>query len=230
MSSGLIVVLPGIEGRSSLSRGIVQGLVDAGSTCAITTYDWTTGVWPFFLYHLRAERRNRRNAQAVGEMIVDYQSKWPGRPVFLVGHSGGGALAVWVLEWLSGRYLVDAAILLAPALAPNYNLATALSATRRGIWNYYSWLDVLYLAAGTFLFGTIEGRHCVAAGNRGFVQESTLSLDERTLYQAKLQQQRYTFSMLNRFHTGGHFGWANRVFVAETVAPILCADTLSRVA
>src|SRR5437867_9217865 len=144
MASGLVIVLPGIEGRSSLSLGIVQGLHDAGMMPAIITHDWTTGAWPLFLYHLRAEQRNRRKAAAIGQMIVEYQSNWPGCPVHLIGHSGGAALAVWVLESLSAKCRIDAAILLAPALAPHYNLAAALRGTQRGIWNFYSWFDVLY--------------------------------------------------------------------------------------
>src|SRR5262245_39790637 len=169
MSSGLVIVLPGIEGCSSLSAGIAQGLRDAALMPAIVTHDWTTGVWPLFLYHLRSGRRNRRTAGTIAEMIVEYQSNWPGRSVHLIGHSGGAAMAVWVMESLPIPCLVDTAILLAPALAPSYNLAAALRRTQRGIWNFYSWFDLLYLAAGTLLFGTIEGRHCVAAGNRGFV-------------------------------------------------------------
>ena len=117
--------------------------------------------------------------------------------------------------------------MLAPALAPNYNLSTALTRTRRGIWNFYSWFDVLYLVAGTLTLGTIEGRHTVAAGNCGFVEPTELSASEREAYHAKLHQQRYSINMLRQFHPGGHFGWANRVFVAEVVAPILHAPRAS---
>ena len=44
------------------------------------------------------------------------------------------------------------------------------------------------------------------------------------LYRTRLRQCRYDLRMLRQFHLGGHFGWANRVFVAEVVAPLLIDD------
>jgi len=41
------------------------------------------------------------------------------------------------------------------------------------------------------------------------------------LYRDRLRQRGYRPRMLGQFHWGGHLGWANRVFVAETVAPLL---------
>ncbi len=35
------------------------------------------------------------------------------------------------------------------------------------------------------------------------------------------RQQCHKLRMARQFHLGGHFGWANRVFVAEVVAPLL---------
>ena len=230
LSSGLVIVLPGIEGRSSLTHGVALGLDDAGIASAIVTHDWTTGVWPLFIYHLRSETRNRREAMRLAQRVVEYKSRCPDRPVFLVGHSGGAALAIWALELLPDSCAVEAAVLLAPALAPTYNLSAALGRTQRGIWNFHSWFDVLYLAAGTLLFGTIDGRHAVAAGNRGFAVPPDLSFEDRTLYQSKLHQQRYSLSMLKRFHPGGHFGWANRVFVSEVIAPIVRDGTIAQAA
>jgi hypothetical protein len=33
--------------------------------------------------------------------------------------------------------------------------------------------------------------------------------------------------MLRQFHLGGHFGWTNRVFVAETLVPLLLGSSAS---
>ena len=216
-----MIILPGIEGRSSLTWCIARGLADAGTDCAIVIHDWTTKHWPLFLFHLRAERRNRREARAIADRILNYQASWPGRPVHLVGHSGGAALAVWALELLPASATVETAVLLAPALAPTYDLSAALQKTKQGIWNFHSPLDLFFLVAGTLLFGTVEGRHTIAAGNRGFSPPQELAAEERIIYETKLHQRRYSIDMLRQFHTGGHFGWTNRVFVAETLAPIL---------
>ena len=41
-ASGLVLVLPGIEGRSTLNLDIAQGLVDGGVPLAVEVHDWTT--------------------------------------------------------------------------------------------------------------------------------------------------------------------------------------------
>jgi pimeloyl-ACP methyl ester carboxylesterase len=221
MEHGLIVVLPGVEGAGPLNWSIVRGILDADQCAAVQLVDWTTGFWPFFAYHLRAQQRNRQKAAMIANMISDYQATFPGRPVYLVGHSGGAALAVWVLEALPEQRTITAAILLGVALSPRYPLARALERTERGIWNFFSPLDLLFLALGTFLFGTFDGRHAISAGCCGFVPPDDMNLPDQALYLHRLHQHRYHPRLLGRFNAGGHFGWANRVFVAETVAPLL---------
>ncbi len=227
LSSGLVIVLPGIEGSSSLTWNLAQGINDAGVPAAIVIHDWTTGFWPFCLYHLRAQRRNRRQARAVAKVIAAYQDTYPGRPVYLVGHSGGGALAAWILEELAEQRTIAAAVLLGPALAPTYPLATALRRTEQGIWHFFSPLDLLFLAAGTALFGTLDGRHTFSAGQCGFRLPVDHDAEEADLYHTHLHQHCYSFAALWQFHAGGHFGWANRVFVAETLGPLF-QDRLRR--
>src|SRR5438552_1321386 len=95
LTQGLVLVLPGIEGRSPFNLSIARGINDAGIGAATIVHDWTTGFWPMFLFNLRASQRNRRQAEAVARVIVEYQDAFPGRPVHLIGHSGGGAIAVW---------------------------------------------------------------------------------------------------------------------------------------
>jgi hypothetical protein len=90
---GLAVVLPGVEGRGPLNWSIAHGLADGGFPGAVLVHDWTTGLWPLLLFHLRASRRNRRQASLIAETVLAYQDAYPGRPVYLVGHSGGAALA-----------------------------------------------------------------------------------------------------------------------------------------
>lgn len=223
LENGLILVLPGIEGAGPLNWGIVRGILDAGDGAAVRMIDWTTGFWPFFPFHLRARQRNRDRAFAIARMIADYQDRYPGRPVYLVGHSGGAALAVWALEALPEPRTITAAVLLGAALSPRYPLATALARTQRGIWNFFSPLDWIFLTIGTILFGTFDGRHGVSAGWRGFAPPPGLDDEQQMLYQDRLHQHGYHPRMLGSFHPGGHLGWANRVFVSEVVAPLVDA-------
>jgi pimeloyl-ACP methyl ester carboxylesterase len=221
LEDGLAVVLPGVEGRSPLSWSIAHGLNDGGFPGAILVHDWTTGLWPFLLFHLRAQQRNRRQARAVARLVRSYQDAYPGRPVYLVGHSGGAAVATWALEALPEGRFVTAAVLLGVALSPGYPLSAALRRVERGLWNFWSPLDLLLLAAGTFVFGTVDGRHAVSAGCVGFTVPEGAGREKKELYAARLRQERYRPGMAWQFNLGGHFGWANRVFVAETLVPLV---------
>lgn len=221
MAQGLVIVLPGIDGRSVLSWGVARGLEDGGWPGAVVIHDWTTGFWPLLAYHLCAARRNRACARAIAERIVAYQNEHPGRPVYLVGHSGGGAMALWTLEALPAGRTIAGAVLLGPALSPDYSLGGALARVERGIWNFWSPLDVFILACGTLALGTIDRRHAISAGCRGFRVPRAADVAERELYEERLRQERYRFGLIGRFNLGGHFGCCNRLFVAEEIAPLL---------
>ncbi|HLW65349.1 MAG TPA: alpha/beta hydrolase [Gemmataceae bacterium] len=212
LDKGLAIVLPGIEGFGPLNCNIACGLIDGGFPGAVIVHDWTTGVWPLFTLHLRAETTNRRRAEEIAQLVLDYQCEFPGRPVHLVGHSGGAAIAVWTLEALPETASVCSVVLLGAALSPSYCLAKALSRTEKGIWHFWSPLDILFLAAGTLLFGTADGRHTIAAGCSGFKRRRECD---------RLRQCCYHPRMLRQFHFGGHLSWANSVFVAEEIAPRL---------
>jgi hypothetical protein len=220
-SKGLIVILPGVEGRSSLNVNIAKGLADSGLPYGIEILDWTTGFWPLFLYHLSAFGRAKRKAKEIATRIQQYLSDFPNRPVFLIGQSGGAAEAIFVLESLPMQSAISGAILLAPAISPTYDLTNALRRTKQGIWNFYSPFDLLILTLGTTLFGTLDGRHCVSAGAWGFLRPRNLNWEERDLYKNQLHQVRYDPRMMASWHIGGHLGWANRVMVADWLPTIL---------
>lgn len=219
---GYTMILPGIEGRSWWNANIAKGLAEGGVPSAIEVYDWTVGA-PFVagLVNLRAEGWNRRQARIIAEKIVNYQNQHPGRPVHLIGHSGGGGVAIYAVEELPPGHELTAAILLAPALSPDYDLRLALRRTQQGVWNFYSPHDVGFLGVGTSIAGTIDGRMTKAAGAIGFSIPWGLDREGRRLYGMKLHQQAYSVRMAESGHTGSHFGWAERTFVAEWLAPLL---------
>ena len=108
---GYTIVFPGIWGIQVPDRWIVQGLVQAQTPSAIELYDWTAGPLLLF-YNLCALERNRRAAQTIARKIMAYQDRYPGRPVNLVGYSGGAAMAVLVLEALPPDRKVSSTVLL----------------------------------------------------------------------------------------------------------------------
>lgn len=224
---GLVVVLPGIEGRSVWNRNIALGLDEGGVASAIEIYDWTTGVPGNFVYNLANLKRNRRQAREVAGRILDYLQRHPGRPVHIVGHSGGGGIAVLALEVLPPGRQIEQAILLAPALSPEYDLSLALRRTRRGMVSFYSARDVTLLTVGTSLLGPIDRDFGASAGAVGFREPEGSNESDRpgesdgALYAGRLRQVRWSPRLKQAGADGSHLGWASRRFAREYLAPLI---------
>jgi pimeloyl-ACP methyl ester carboxylesterase len=223
LEHGSVIILPGIEGRSLFNVDIAWGLADAGVRSHIEVIDWTTGVFPLAVYHLRSERMHADGAQQIAARITDYQARYPGRPVQLIGYSGGGGVALYALQRLAAGQRATSVILLGSAISPKFDVYALLDRTQRGIWNFYSPLDLLFLGALTSICGTFDGHHGLSAGAIGFQGASHGGGEVANAAEPRLHQVRYEPAMLRQFHGGGHFGWTNRVFVAETIAPVILA-------
>src|SRR5262249_28474499 len=159
------------------------------------------------LYHLRSWRRNQRIAQQLAERIVDYQRQYPKRPVWLIGHSGGGGVALLTAAALPDGHRLTGLILLAAAVSPRFDLSAALAKVERGIWSFYSWIDCVLVGVGTTLAGTLDGWHTPSAGMVGFWQKR--NNDNRGTQNGigpVFVQTAYHPRMIRNFHLGGHFG------------------------
>ncbi len=218
---GVVFVLPGIEGPSPLNRDVALGLDDGGVSSAIEIYDWTVGVPGSMIVNLAYLERNRAQAQRLADRIVEYRALRPGRPVHLVGHSGGAAIAIMALEALPPGRQIDMAILLAPAISPGYDLTTALRRTRRGIVNFYSERDVGLLRVGTTIFGSVDREHGASAGATGFSVPAGLGEASRGLYASKLHQVAWDPRLRRAGASGTHIGWASREFAAGFLASLI---------
>ncbi len=214
LARGLVLILPGIEGRSFLNLAILQGLLDADIPYALDIVDWTTGNKLLAIYHLRSWQRNQQQAGELAQRITEYRREFPDRPVWIVGHSGGGAMALLTAAALPDDVRVTGLILLAAAVSPEFDLTPAQAKVERGIWSFWSYLDCLFVGLGTTVFGTVDGCHRPAAGMVGFRSPSAVESPPVT-------QIPYHPGFVRQFNLGGHFGCAHRVFIAEAVAPIL---------
>jgi len=218
---GLVIVLPGIEGRGWLNAAICRGLNEGGVNWAVELHDWTTGVPGNFLYHLRAEGRNRRQAAAIAERIGRYNARYPGRPVVLVGQSGGGAVAAWVAEAMPSPEGLTGVVMLSPALSPGYDLRAALANSKRGMVNFYSRRDWVFLGVGTSMWGTMDGKLSSSAGRVSFGAPEAASSGSPY---AKLFQLAWNREMSDSGHVGGHLSSGASEFVAKYVAPLILAE------
>jgi pimeloyl-ACP methyl ester carboxylesterase len=168
---GLVVVLPGIEGKSNSNANIKRGLDQAEVPGYIVIYDWGFPVPGFGLLVNQTDvGGNRRAGEKLAKKLMAYQKAYPGRPVFLIGHSGGTGIAVFALEHLRRMRgePIEGVFLLASSMSANYPLNTALSMTRRGIVNVYNPRDTAALQLGTGIFGNVDGGRGATAGMSGF--------------------------------------------------------------
>jgi pimeloyl-ACP methyl ester carboxylesterase len=172
LDQGLIVVLPGIDGRAPYNEAACTALSSDRPSMAVELHNWTVPLGP--LYNQCAYGRNRKAAAELAQRILAYQSSHPGGRVFLVGHSGGTAIAVWAAEALPDGDSVDGIVLLASSLSPSYDLSGALAKSRNGIVSFCSHRDSLLLGLGTAVFGTMDRRHTAAAGQVGFQRPNPL--------------------------------------------------------
>jgi len=218
LDRGLVMVLTGTDGRSRINEAICRGLDDGGVDWAIELYDWTVPL--AFFQTLRDESRNRRKADEVASRLLRYAMAHPHRPIVLVGQSGGGGFAPWVLEALYGDQRIKGAILLGPPLSPRYPLDEALRHTREGIVSFYSQRDWFLLGVGTIVSGTMDGKHTPSAGKVGFAVPQE---PRRAELYGRLYQVPWQAHMAGAGHSGGHLSIGSGSFVADYVAPFVLA-------
>jgi len=220
LDRGYVLVLTGIEGRSRFNEAIADGLANGGCPYAIEIYDWTSSWMP--LVDLNSVERNQSKAYELALRVTQYQMTYPNRPVYLVGQSGGGGMAVWTAERLHGR-TVDGIVLIAASVSPPYRLDRALAASRRGIVNFYSERDMFLLGFGTAVFRTMDGSHSKSAGMVGFAVPSPVPPVYGKLFQVPFQSR-----MSASGHYGLHLTSGSEGFVREYVAPMLLTGPWSR--
>lgn len=215
LDQGLVIVLPGIEGEGPLSYGVRDGLVRAGVDSAVPIYRWGRPV-PIAgpLLNQMDVLGNRLAGTRIAQMIVDYQNAHPDRPVYLIGHSGGGGVAVFAAEAMPEGRAVEGLILLSASISKTYDLSSALSRCQKGIVSFYSEADVALLGIGTTVVGNVDGIRGPSAGLVGF--DST---------PAGLHQIGWRQEMGSAGNYGGHMDSAGSAFVAKYVAPWVMASS-----
>ncbi len=169
LDRGLVVILPGIEGVSNLNRNIRRGLVSGGCFQALPIYSWGRPIPGVGLVLNQVDfLGNRIAGSQIAQMIVQYQDNHPGKPVHIVGHSGGGGVAVFAAEGMPEGRQIDGLVLLSASIWHGYDLTKALSRCKNGIVNFYNPEDAAMLAVGTTLLSNVDGMKGPSAGLNGF--------------------------------------------------------------
>lgn len=169
MDRGLVIILPGIEGESLMNHNIRRGLLNAQIDQGITIHRWGSPIPGIsLLLNQTNVVGNRIAGKRVADLAVAYQTAHPGRPVHIIGHSGGGGIAVFAAESMPPGSQIDGIILLSASISAGYDMSKAIANCRKGAANFYCTSDVGLLVVGTTLVGTVDGGRGTSAGNSGF--------------------------------------------------------------
>ena len=211
-ANGLCIVLPGIEGRSTINDCVVEGLVAGGFDGAIEVFDWPI---PDFLSfrNLWRLKRNILQTKKLAGRITDFCMHNTNAPVSLVAHSGGCGIGAFLLRQLPDQ-TIDRVVFLAAALSRKFPIAP-LAAKTNGLWNFSSYWDFPTVGIATGILGTMDGPQALCAGAVGFAEKSDKSIRECP----------YRFHFARSFNWGGHVGCANSAFVAKHVTPMIRSRT-----
>ena len=210
-------------GSTSAASALRYVLAAEGLPYAIHVFPWGHGFGRWFADLTSVTNRDLK-AGLLADLVRRFRAGQPADPVFLVAKSGGCGVVVKALERLD-EGSVDRAILLAPALSPDYDLTAALRAVAGEMVVFWSPLDVFVLGAGTRVFGTADRVRTVSAGMVGFRQPPVTigAADDlgRAGRYARLRQVRWVPQMVATGNLGGHVGPDSPVFLRNYVLPLL---------
>ncbi len=216
---GMIFVANGAGDFGTVSRSLAQVLEQTNTPLDLKTVDWSLGYRRYV-----ADQVNHDNHLAQGRRLADeivaYRGSYPGRRVYLIGHSAGCAILLAAADLLPPDS-VDRIVLLAPSVCRSAYLRPSLRAARCGIDVFYSDRDRWILGLGMRIFGTTEGGCREAAGKHGFTPAITPA--DAGLY-ARLHQHPWSPELERDGHDGGHFGSSDAAFLRARVLPLLVCN------
>ena len=176
----MVFVVGGVGGVDPLQTCAPLRLPLAGVPHEVRVFEWTHGKFRM-LRDLQDLRYLEGQGVGTGRPGRAVKAEDPSRPVFLMGHSAGAAVALEAAARLPPATL-ERIILLSAAVSPQYDLRPALRATRGEVVAFHSPLDVFMLHFGTSFFGTVDRYYMDAAGMNGFQVPDDLDDEGRRLY------------------------------------------------
>jgi len=213
MATGLVIFVESIRWLSVRwgMRSVAAGLADAGFDGEFLYWRWHAAwrgwlVLPAIMDRMMLEREARRLAA----FIAGRRREHPAEPIYVIGYSCGGYVAVRALELLPDGVRVDAAATLAGAYSPRRDLAGACEHVTGKLVVCSSMCDFFIVGLGTLLCGTGDGRHVLSAGMVGL--KGPAARDPRIV------QVRWRPSMIRSGNLGEHFTAAARGFIRDHVA------------
>jgi hypothetical protein len=224
LDQGCVFYLDGAGGGGKVrnyTKGIQQGMIDAGYDGGGKLFVWQTGLG-IVADQSASVQYKRKQSRKLAHQIVDYKQRFPHAAVNLVSLSAGTAIAVFALEELPAGMKVDHVVLLASSMSADYDLTKALEHVSHRMYlfmsNHDAVLRFLVPVAGTA--DRQKWLEAQAAGLRGFVQPD--EADDRTVKAyRKLIELEWTPEFADYGHRGGHTDVVKPDFVHAYVAPLI---------
>jgi len=227
LEAGLVVILPGIEGESEANQNIRDGLDAAGVDRSLQIWHWGRPVPGVGMILNQIDfLGNYIAGERIAQRIMKYQDEYPERPVHIIGHSGGGGIAVFAASALPEGRQIDGLVLLSASISSNHDISRALKRCSSGIVNFYNQDDLVLLGLATTVLGNVGGAHGPSAGLTGFNTPDSSASDDKQLAYQKLYQIALSGAMLDG--TTAHFSTTQRAFISGYVAPWVQHETWPR--
>jgi len=219
VSREVVFVLDGVGGFQFVPLLLRRAWRDDPGTPGTIVVRWQFGIPGEIWTDLCWRSRNMKKASEFADQLASFRLQYPEASIHILAFSGGTGIAVWACERLAGRAAIETMVLACPAISPEYNLAEALRAVHR-CYALISHRDCGILGLGTTVFGTVDRRHCSAAGRKGFSPPPNLSQADARAYD-RLRQIEWTPQLRALGHRGGHTGWAQVALLREHMLSIL---------
>jgi pimeloyl-ACP methyl ester carboxylesterase len=139
--------------------------------------------------------------------------------IYLLGFSAGTSIAIATAEQLPPACL-EGVVLLGSGISSSHDMSRALQATRGGIDNFYSDVDLTILL-GALLFGASDTLPFPAGGTYGFRMQTPG--EAATVVMPRLRQHRWNPTMVTSGHLSNHLGYTRVAFLRDYVVPLMVA-------
>jgi pimeloyl-ACP methyl ester carboxylesterase len=219
VAPGLVIVVEGIGGVDLIGASAGLAVRQAGLPHEVHHFVWTHGTGKL-LRDLQDTQHVLKKAEELAAFIKDYRARFPERPIYVIGKSGGTGLVLYALQTLPAN-TVERVILLSPAVSPTFDLRGALRSTRREIVSFYSRNDRMVLGWGTSQFGTIDRYYGKSAGLVGFATPTPPLNNEDHQMFMRLIQVPWSTRMLRDGSIGNHTSTSMPWFLSSEVVPWL---------
>lgn len=218
---GVVFVVNGSGDFRTVSMNLSRVLAETGTPLQMETVAWSHGYGRYIADHVDHDNQ-LAEGEKLAAQVSAYSKTYPGRKVYLIGHSAGCAVVLAAAERLPPDSM-DRIILLAPSVCTAYDLRPTLRAARGGLDAFTSQDDTVVLGLGMRIVGTADRSCRTAAGQYGFKPVIDSPADA-ALYEQRLRQHPWDPVVAWSGHGGGHYGSNEAGYLRAYVLPLLAGD------